>query len=202
MNVPWEGAVGYGRVTANANTAFIRGVDGKKGKYTYLSGFSYTDSGTQHTITVMREYGRTTLAAALAAAATAVTVAADPGGTGNPMAASDYVAIRLDDGSWHYSTIASSGSTTTLVLTTALPSDRTAPIGAPLIFFGAPGDTFHDNYKFLSNANSSRRDFPPVDGRGPVARGTKTNSPLILYSNNATNAGILEYTNAGYSRCK
>lgn len=200
MSVPIEGFEGFGRKTEVAGTAIVQGIPGRKGKYTYLNSFGYTDAATQHTLTMMISKGRTTLTTAIAASGTAVVATADPGPTGNAIATGDYIAIKLSDGvSWHFSTVTVVTSTT-YTLATALPSDKTASVGAPLAFFGVVGDAAHDDKDYVSNSNSSRKDFPPVDTQGMLCKSTRLDDPIIIYSNNITNAGTLEYATAVYSR--
>ncbi len=137
--------------------------------YTHLTDLIVTCSTTANIIYIMRPLNWTTVAAAVAKNTTAVVLTDDPGiystnyryelpgqtwnppgtvntvgpcATNNALAAGDYVAIQLADGSWHLSTVAS-GTFAAVVLTTGTPNftGGTIAAGAPCFFFGIFSDT-------------------------------------------------------------
>ena len=129
---------------------------------TKLTTLAYTNGDTAHVLTVMRPKNRTYLNTAIAANATTFDPKHDPGlystsynypsnlttGTAqvanNAIAASDWVAIQLKDGTFHVSKIASGTfGGGNLVLSTATPNvtGGGADAGAIVYWFGAPGDT-------------------------------------------------------------
>lgn len=201
MGFTYEKLWGQPKKTETAGTVINVLIPGKKDLVTYLNFFSYTDAGTAHTLAMMRSTGDTRTTAAAAASATTVVVAADPGPTGNGIAASDYIAIELADGSWHLSTVSSwNSSTLTITLNTAIPSTTTVLSGAKVVFFGVVGDSAHDNSKVSGGSSSSRVDFPPVAIPGALVASRASNDPILLQSNNASNAGTFSNVCAGYGR--
>lgn len=182
--------------------------------FTHLSQLTYTAAGTAHTVVVMRPLNWTTIASAVAHNSTSVVLTADPGvystnykyalpteASGKPsgvadngIAANDYVAFQLKDGTWHVSTVGSVSSLT-LTLSTGTPNvaGGGAVAGTPLFFFGVAGDsdpaTKSTHVSFLSVANArteliSDKTFGDVSSLNP-------GDPLLIYSANASNAGTL-----------
>jgi hypothetical protein len=194
---------GLSKATASAGTRIRLPAGGKAGGlYSHIVNLRYTDTGTAHTLTMMRGASRAKVVGALAAAATSVVVdAALTDGDGNALAASDVVALPMDNGEWHVSAVSAWNATTkTITLTTAIPSGRSVADGARIVSYGAPGDTYHARYQFTGGAGSAAVNFPAVSGSVmSLCKAPALNEPIILDSNNATNAGTVEYVNIGYS---
>jgi hypothetical protein len=112
----------------------------------------------------------------------------------NAIAASDYVAFQLLDGTWHISTVASVSSLT-LTLDTATPNvtGGGAALDTVLYFFGVAANTNPQtgaaHLSIKSGAGTSRVVLIP-EGSGSIPA-LNPGDPLILYSANATNAGVL-----------
>ena len=181
--------------------------------FSHVSSLIYADTGTSHQVTVMRPLNWTYLTAALASAGTTLALAADPGlystaykyptpgghlvasVANNAIAANDYVAFQLRDGSWHYSTVAS-GSGTAPVLTTAVPTvtGGGADAGTVVYFFGISTDknpqTNLVHHYWLSLAGTARLEMLG-QGSGGTFAALNRGDPMIIYSANATNAGTL-----------
>lgn len=191
---------------------------------THVTKVAYTTGATAHLIGIMRPFNYTWTTAAIAANGTGLTIYDDPGvystnykyssplstGTAtvadNAIAANDYVAIQLKDGTWHLSTIASGTfAGGDLVLTTAVPNITGGGVasGAPVYFFGviansdpatglvSPQVTIGAN----ETANVSWADATV----GPVVA-LHPGDPLLFYSPNGTNAGTLEWINGFYAK--
>ncbi len=139
--------------------------------YTHLTDLIVTCSTTVNVLAIMRPLNWTTFSAAVAKNATAISLTDDPGlystgyrypipgqtfappgtansvgpcASNNTIAAADYVAFQLADGSWHLSTIASGTQAgANLVLTTGTPnfSGGSVAAGSPCFFFGVAADT-------------------------------------------------------------
>jgi len=201
MFLPCEGAEGYGKASQNAGTRIQVASQGRKGKYTYLKAFSYTDGGTSHTLTMMKSVSETTLTAAAVAAQADVVLAADPGTTSTgAIAANDLVCIKKPNGDWHFGKVSSwTAGTLTLTLTANVPTGGFAS-GARVLFYGAPSDSDHANFQFASLATSSIKNFPPVEKGGILMKSRTTDEPIILDSNNASNAGTIEFHEYVFSR--
>lgn len=195
---------GVGGLTENAGTRIQVGIPGMPNAQTYLSLIAYKDAGTAHTITVMRKVSETTTTAATSASGTVINITADPGtGTGpGAIAASDVVAIKLTDGSWHFSAV-SSVTSLAVTLSTALPSTAGCASGARFLFYGAPSDTVHNSWKFTGGSGSSTTYFPSNNGGLPygcLARSKGADEPLVVDSNNASNAGTFVILQAFYAK--
>lgn len=183
------GGGSYGKKTANAGTAIVRVIPGKRGNVTRITKLSNTAAGTEHNIVVLRSLGRTKTTADAAASQAVIVVAANPGPSGNSLAGSDYVAYRRDDGVTVLDTVSSiSGLSVTLTtnLTAALSK------GADVWMFGVAADTdpvtneAHQN--FVSPVNVTTTYTEDVVG---VAQSNGQDEPLMLYNANATNASTL-----------
>lgn len=195
---------GSGGITETAGTRIQTMIPGKAGVHSYVSHIDYKDGGTAHTITLMKKVSETTTSAAAAASATDIVLTADPGsGTGpGTIAASDLLAVKLADGTWHLSAV-SSVSSLTITLSTAIPSTTTVLSGARVIFYGAPGDSVHDDWKFTSGSSSASVYFPSNSGGIPygcLIKSKGADEPIVIDSNNASNAGTFRVIMGFYSR--
>lgn len=196
------GGDGVGAVTATAGTRIRKILGGVGGLFTHLLGFQYTPGATTHTGTVMRDASGAKAASALAAAGTALVVdTALTDGDGNAIAANDVLAIKLNTGEWHLSTISAWNSgTKTATLNTAIPTGKSVLKGAPVFCYGVEGDTWHSDRTFTLTTGATRT-FPNTDvGDVSLTRGRSPGAPLIFSSDNATNAGTLIYANVFYAR--
>jgi len=89
---------------------------------------SYQLGGTgQHST---ESFTTTTIATAAVAADTSIVVDSTTG-----MTAADYVGVELDDGSMHWTTVASVTNSTTFVLTTAIPTGDTVAVDNTVYFY-------------------------------------------------------------------
>lgn len=191
------GGGGIGKATEAAGTRIRAILGGAGGLFTHLRNFQYTPGATTHLATVMRDASGAKAASALAAAGTALVVdTALTDGDGNAIAANDVLAIKLNDGTWHLSTISAwSAGTKTATLNTAVPTNKSVLKGAPVFCYGVEGDTFHAKNTFDLTTGATRT-FPNTDtGEVSLTRGRSPGAPLILSSDNATNAGTLNYAN-------
>lgn len=194
-------ADGVAKFTQSAGTINRVALGGLCGKlFTHVTNIRYTDTGTAHTLTLMRGATRTSVVGAVAAAGTAVVLKeALYDGAGNAMAASDVIAIQLDNGTWHLDLV-SAISTTSLTLTTAVPTGRSILDGAKIVCYGVPGDTMHANQQYDGGSGSAAVNIPAVAGTAPsLCKASSSNEPIIFSSNNASNAGTLNYANCVYT---
>lgn len=185
--------------TQNAGTLIKATLFGGFG-FTHLINMRYTDTGTAHTLTIMRGATRTKAAAPVAAAGTSLIVLdLLYDGDGNVIATSDVIAIQLDNGRWHQTTVSALDTAkTTITLVNAVPTGRTILEGAKVVCYGVAGDTFHADYIYVGGASSAAVNYPAVTGAAlSMCKASAANEPLIFDSNNATNAGTLNYANVG-----
>lgn len=139
----------YGSLTQTAGTVITRLVEPVKGCVTTLSNIRYLGpQTTQHTLTVLRPLGMTTVASAAAAAQKVINITNDPGVysaygvvdvADNVIAASDFCVYQTKDGTYTVDTVASVASLA-ITMTTNVPTSTVAA-GAPFWWFGVIGDT-------------------------------------------------------------
>lgn len=204
--------------TESADTAIKSVVKpGGDGERTKLSKLVYTAQGTAHTLTVLSPLAETYVTTAAAGGATSLLIARDPGNysanatldgrptpsvANNLIAANDFILVQQPDGNWLLTQpSAASTSGTTGVVTLTVPALPTGGIAAnaKVYFFGATGDTnpqtgeAHPTFTLTASVTTTIG-----DGNGAVAETPNDRQPLLLYSNNATAAGILEYAYGYY----
>ena len=129
-----------------------------------------------------------------------------PGVADNPIAAGDYVAYQLLDGRWVFDTIASGTfAGGNLLLTTGVPNVTGAGVAAqtPLFYFGISSDvdpaTGAAHPGTLTIANATRANLFDDDILG-FGNALHPGDPMLLYSNNATDAGSFEGVAGYYAR--
>ena len=196
------GGDGYGKKTAAANTRIQFLVGGVGSLFTHLLNIRIATLATAHVLTVMRGGSRSKVTSDLAAAGTALVVDdALTDGDGNAIAANDLLAVQLDNGTWHLSLVTSwTAGTLTLVLTTAIPTGRTARRGARVVNYGVAGDTWHSLRQF-DLAASSTNQFPAVAGAvESLVRASAPGEPLLIDIDNPTNASTVATTSVGYAK--
>jgi hypothetical protein len=176
-------------ITATAGTVITVVAPAHRQGRTRVTKVSYTGTGTAHTLTAMRPLSRTTLSANAAASQAVINLTGDPGtlfSPANVIAANDYLVIRHDDGTFGVYKV-SSVSTLQITLTGNLSVACSA--GATVWFLGITTDTdpatglAHPAWTLGTTTNS-------LTGDGDVlVNSHQEDSPILLYSNNATNAG-------------
>ena len=177
----------------------------------------YTTTSTAHKIGLMRPLNWSYCTAAVAANGTAVTLKDDPGkystnyryplpgGNTKPintadssLAASDYIAYQLLDGTWVLDLVSAFNTTTfALTLTTAAPNVTGGGIAiyTPFFTFGIVSDVDPGNYQghwqTTTIANTNRTDV--MQGyNGESVQPLRYGDPLAFYSPNTSNAGTLD----------
>jgi len=188
-----------GRQTASAGTEITTIAPAVAGHIPVLRGLSYTAGATEHNAYVMSCRGVTTVAEFAAAGDTTIELAkADPGtttaGEFETLAASDWIAYETRYGDIEIREVSSiSGSVVTVAATT-----RMVDIGARVWAFYELGGL---NSVQIPLKASTQVDFDNLMIQGGVHRQqgkehskTGVNMPLLVAVDNATNAGVLNYT--------
>jgi hypothetical protein len=191
MNV--VGGGGFGTLTQAFGTVISRLVPPRSGAFTRITKVVYTAAGTAHTITVMRHIGtRVKLTSAASINQAVINLSADPGNTGNAIAANDWIALRHDDGITRLHRVS---SVSTLAITLTANLTVAASANQPVWFFGAVGDTdpkigeAHNALAGIASATTTYEDAP--DGAGLFSSHASF-EPILVQSNNATAAGTLQ----------
>lgn len=183
----------YGNKTASANTPIIRLIPPQPNARAIVGGFSHTAAGTAHTATMMTCQEEVTLTQEALAGAAVVNVddlPEDQGGT--VIAASDYCVIRYEDGTYDFLKVQSvSGLGITFTGTLA----KNALRGSPLFFMSHPG--YHTDRQFAIGASSTFT-LQGGDFRSRVASGTMQGWPMLVYVDNPTAAGTLNFVQFWY----
>ena len=182
-----HGGSSSGKFTQTAGTVIDALVPGKPGFLTRLSKLRYISLATQHTLTIMRTLGTTTLSAAAATGQAVINLTADPGS----IAANDYVVVVDNDGVQHLRKV-SSVSVLAITLTANVPSALSA--GNKVYFLGIIGDTGHLQ---LSPGTGATTEYS--DDMVGVCETNAKGEPLVINSGNATNAGIIDLLTWGYT---
>ena len=190
LSFPAFGGNTLGKKTQTAGTVINRLVPGRKNAITRITKIVYTAAATAHTITVMRVLGSTTLSAAAAASQAVINLVADPGPSGNGIAANDYLAIENDDGTVFLDTV-SSVSSLAITMTTNLVTALSA--GAKVWFFGVAANTdpklLEAHMTLTGTASVTTTYSESVVG---VFASHEEYEPILVQSNNASNAGTIE----------
>lgn len=197
----------------NGHRPNLRGV-------THITDLVYTAGSTAHDVVLMRPFNWAYVNGAVAKNATAVVLTDDPGvystnykyplpagqaapaGTAdNAIAAGDCVAVQLTDGTWHVTTVAS-GSYSALVLTDATPNITGGGIadGSIMYFFGVAANTDPATglaHPVLTSVASTRVNLLQ-DAANSYFAALHAGDPLLVYSANASNAGILSLVSGLY----
>lgn len=198
------GGNGSGGFTQTAGTVIRYLVPPDSRGFTRITKLVYTCGSTAHTVTCLRPLGKTTVAAAAASGQTDFVLTANPGttaaygGISNGIAANDLVAIRTaSDGITRLYTVSSVST-----LTVTLSGNLTVALAADddVWFFGITTDTdgrtgaAHPALLPPASATTSYE-----DREGGVVASMAKDEPILVNSNNATNAGTLAQVSYCYS---
>jgi len=217
---PIGDARGYGRLTQNAGTLITRLVEPVLGLRTRLRRAWYTAGATAHVLTAMRPLGVTTFSAVAAAGQAVVNIVRDPGAyssycsvtpktSNNVIAANDYVAYEVADGNVVVDLVASVSSLA-ITLTNNVPTGG-VKVGGKFWFFGTITDTnpkdgnAHPRYTLPASTvtymgGDDSLGFLSSIGGLPGSDLSGLYEPMILQSDNGTNAGVLELVDAVYTK--
>jgi hypothetical protein len=191
LNVYLEavGSVGYKAATATA-TGSITTIDGKPGKRLALTAVGFNDPGgvVAPVLYVMKALSQTTISAAVASGATTITTTAfatAPATSGN-------IVVVLDDGSYQWLTVASTASTTSVPISSALTD--TVAAGNPVYFLNVYSTAGH--FALRGTAAAQRA----VALEPGIVYGSTKGSPLMLHliGNASTALCQLDYASYGY----
>lgn len=188
--------------------------------YTVISQLCYTAGSTAHDVVVMRPFNWAVVAADVAHNATVVTLETDPGlyatrykydlppeaggvvatTANNGIAGSDYVCYQLRDGTWQIDTVASVSSLS-ITMNTGTPNVSGGGIekGSILFFFGVAANTDPATglaHLAITSVASARTEL--LTSAGSISS-LHPGDPLIVYSANASNAGILSFVAGHYA---
>lgn len=184
------GSKGY--KTAASATAITHDIDPLAGGRIAVHAFGATASESADSIYFMKSLGQTTVNGAVASGATTVVLTADPEPAGAAIAANDVVVIKMDDGSYHWTTVSSwTASTLTMVISDAL--DDTLADNQPVWCLGVSTDNGHDRFQLTASTQSTKE----VDAG--LFFGAGRNSPMRIHHANAGSVpGSIDYVSYSY----
>ena len=191
-NVYLEAVTSYGYNTETAATVIVTGIQPVSGKRVAIRAFGATAGTSATLVYFMQVLGTSTIATTLTSGVTVgYVLAGEPGPTTNTLISNDYIAIQVDDGTTHFSKIAT-GTYANFSLSTA--SDDTITAGNTAWWFGAFGDEGH----IQVNVAASTQVTEQVDGG--IFYGNAKGYPMHVYHANgvAGSAGSIDYITVDY----
>ena len=169
--------------------------------FTCIYQINYTNGNTANAITVMRPIGRTTAAAAATTASNTITLAADPGPSGNGIAANDQVVVANESGTWDQYTVGAWNGTTKVMTVTGAALANNVSSGARVWFYGIFSDTDPvTGLAFPALPTAVNTTGFAFQGSVAGARGAQVGDPLLLYNPNATGQSVTNYVEYAYTR--
>lgn len=181
----------WGSVTASAGTAITKLIDPFANYKIRVNEFLYETGATAHDVYVMTTLDSSRASGSAASGQAVLPVDAQltsrEDGT-NVLGANDYVIVKHADGT-HGVYVVSSVSNSGLVITLASNLTKQVLAGSLVYMMGVVAD--HADRKYSIVASNTRPTRPRLVA--PLAE-----EPVLFYSANATNAGVLVYTDAEY----
>lgn len=195
--------------TASADTAIVALVPPKTKAIARITNIVYRQSTTAHTLRVLKPIAQTTIAATAAASQAVITLTSinagyNTSGAAENLAANDYLAWENDLGYVEFGIISSINTTTKAVTLAASLAVATGAgkrcwlfyeIGRACHWAVTPAASTTNRYEsahgLVDSVLTKQEDaYNYHSGKG---------RPLLIYSNNATAAGVLELASGYYS---
>lgn len=198
MNMFGGGMVGT--LTASAGTAWVATLppDSNLIAYTRLAELAVLQGNTANSVYLMRPIGRTTTSAASNSGVNTLTLTADPGPSGNGIAANDRVSVKQSDGTILTTTV-NAWNGTSKVLTLNANTTASVASGARVWDFGIHTDTdpvtgaAHPIIPTTANTTTT------YQSQAGGFRTAQKGEPILIYNPNATNASTLLYAGFGHT---
>jgi len=191
-NVYLEAVASYGYNTETAATAIVQGIQPREGERIAIRSYGLTAGTSATLVYFMQCLGTSTIDGAVTSGSTTgLALASEPGPAGNTLISNDYIAIQVDDGTVHFSMIAT-GTYGNFSLSTAL--DDSVADGNRAWWFGAYGDEGH----LQVNVAASTQEQETIDGG--IFYANAKGYPMICYHANdvAGSAGSIDWLTIDY----
>lgn len=185
---------GYGSATAAAGTEILRVCPPKLGRYTRVVSAQYDCGSTSHVLTLMVTLDRVQVSTDAEAGQAVIKFNKAPvDSSGNKIAANDYFVVKDEMGIFGvYRVNAVSGLSITIdaSIGTAGASGFTNKVlaGRNVWFVGAAADHAARQFTMKASTVNQLPHVPTGYATSPAAF-----EPIVVHSNNATNAGILSF---------
>jgi hypothetical protein len=197
-----KGRFGLDRKTETAGTAIVHCIPPSlRGGKAIITNIDYVAAATAHTLTIFKAIAKTTTTAAAAASQAVVALTAKTF-RGDTLAANDFVVIQHTDGTFGVYVVSSvSGLNVTMTGNVSAISAN-----APVWIMGAVGEAEHVQILTIASvrnnyasafAGIAQSGFYTSNADGYNRSGI--DDPLLVHSNNATNAGFLENVSGYYA---
>ena len=183
---------GYGSQTQTAGTEILRVCPPKAGRFTRVHAWVYDNGATAHTLTLMVPLDKTQVASDAAAGQAVIKLKKAPvDASGNKIAANDYIVVKDENGIFGVYKVASVSGTSVTITASIGAADGSGFVNKILAdsavwFFGTTAD--HDKRNFTMKASAVTTMPDAING---WATSPNKFEPIVVHSNNATNAGIL-----------
>ena len=186
--------------TETAGTVIIELVPPLENYKARLTALVYTAAATAHDLIIMRCINKVQTTAAAAAAATTIVLSSASFGA-DTLASGDYVVVEHADGTYGFH-LASGLATLTLTINALAKAVNAA---ANVWIMGAITDTtYHSTIKSIASTRVEFKDAAAGIAESGYNIGTYSRDglgdPLLVYSANGTNAGIVNLGSAVYAR--
>lgn len=179
----------YGTITQAANTVITRVIPPNPDGRSCVGSLQYEAAATAHTLSLMTTIDTVTASSDAASGQAVLPISRNPvTPDGTLVAANDWFIVQHEDGTWN-AYMVSSVSGLNITMTANLTGKVLA--GSRVHFMGAPAD--HSLRQFTMKASTTYK-FDAGDFRIRMATGSAKNTPILVHSNNATNAGTLYHT--------
>lgn len=184
MNVYLEAVDQKGFLSQSAGTSVRHNISGKSNKRIAISAFQASCGTVATHLYFMQTLGTTTAGAAAASGVASMTLTADPGPSGNGIAANDNVVTVLDNGTYQFRICKSWVAGTKAILFHDNHADTIAA-GNAVYDLGVNSDTGHVRYKMTASTGITKElELGIVFGAGK-------GYPMIAYLKNAAaNLGL------------
>lgn len=183
---------GYGSLTQTAGTAITRVVPARGGEWGYVSGWLYRPAATAHTLTHLTSQDQVIVDTDAASGGTTITVNRLPiAFDGGVLANTDWLIVE-DENGYQIAYLLTSVNGNVLTVPT-LSSKLLADSRVWLM--GTPSD--HANRQILTVANADNTFYGNRNSRAAIS--SAKNTPILVHSDNATNAGNLKWLTYDYT---
>lgn len=182
---------GYSAQSATA-TALTQEIPGNSEARIAIRAFGFTCANVATALYFFRVLGRTTVNGAVASGASTVTITSKSIVNSGAIATADYIVLKMDDGSFHTTTVAGLQTSTRLTLTDAL--DDTLADGNSVYSYGVAADTGHIKYTLTVSTQNTK------ELEGGIFFGDAKGDPMMLYylAAGATALATLDYLSVDY----
>lgn len=195
------GGNGFGYKSVAFGTVINRLLPPRPSAVLRVTKLKATGANATHKVTALRSLGKTKANATSIAAATTVTLLADPSPSGNTLAANDLLAIREIDGVTRLYTV-STFVGLVVTLTAGLTAGVTASASpqCSVWMLGVAADTdprtgeAHPYFQLPAAAQDSWE-----DREGGIVAGIAADEPILLQHSNATATGSLDQVSYSYT---